>query len=114
MVNVTSLSGNGLRDWLIQRISAVIIAVYTIFILIYLILHPDLAYGEWQLLFSSNLVRIFSVLTLVSLLGHAWIGLWTISTDYLKASWLRLSFQLLVISTLLICVIWGIAILWGM
>lgn len=113
-INVTSLTRNGLRDWLIQRVSAVIIAAYTIFMLVYLFMHPNLQYGQWQILFSQTWVRVFSLFTLLSILGHAWVGLWTISTDYLKNTAVRLGFQLIIISVLFICVIWGISILWGM
>ena len=114
VANVTSMTRNGLRDWLLQRVSAVIIAAYTIFMLAYLLMHPNLQYGQWQILFSSTPMRVFSLFMLLSLLAHAWIGLWTISTDYLKATSVRLGFQLIIISALFICVIWGITILWGM
>lgn len=111
--NVTSMTRNGLRDWLLQRVSAVIIAAYTIFMLVYFLMHPALQYGQWQFLFASTSMRVFSLLTLLALLAHAWVGMWTISTDYLKSTAVRLSFQLIMILTLFICVIWGVSILWG-
>ncbi len=114
VANVTSMTRNGLRDWLIQRVSAVVIAAYTIFMITYLLLNPHLQYGQWQILFSTIWMRVFSLFTLLSLLAHAWIGLWTISTDYLKVTSVRLGFQLIIISALFVCVIWGISILWGM
>lgn len=111
--NVTSMTRNGLRDWLLQRVSAVIIAAYTIFMVIYFLMHPALQYGQWQFLFANTAMRVFSLLTLLALLAHAWIGMWTISTDYMKSTAVRLSFQIIMILTLFICVIWGISILWG-
>lgn len=114
VANVTSMTRNGLRDWLIQRVSAVIIAAYTLYMISYFLCNPNLLYGQWQMLFSQTWMRVFSLFMLLSLLGHAWVGLWTISTDYIKSTAMRLGFQLIIISVLFICVIWGISILWGM
>ena len=67
VTNVTNLSRSGLYDWMAQRVSAVLLAVYTIFLLGYLILNPGLTYADWSALFSNNAMRIFSLLTLVAL-----------------------------------------------
>ncbi len=112
--NVTSMTRNGLRDWLIQRVSAIIIAAYSVFMIGYFLFHPNLQYGQWQILFASTFVRVASLMTLLAILGHAWVGMWTISTDYLKSTAVRLIFQLVIIIALFLCVIWGISILWGM
>jgi len=114
MVNsVTSLTGNGLRDWLIQRISAVVIGLYVIFLLGFLLLHSDLQYQQWFGLLSSPWMRIASLIVLLALVVHAWIGIWTIITDYLNNTALRLFVQMLVLAVLLSCFLWGIEILWG-
>lgn len=113
----TSLGRSGLQDWLIQRVSAVIIAIYTIFLVGYLISHSilsdsALSYTEWQQLFLSNSMRYSTVLALLSLLAHAWIGFWTISTDYIKILSLRLVLQILFILGVFLSFMWGIQILW--
>jgi succinate dehydrogenase / fumarate reductase membrane anchor subunit len=110
---VTSLSTNGLKDWLIQRVSAVILAAYTLFLLFYFIAHPHLEYSQWHALFSCGVVRFFTLLTLLSLVLHAWIGLWTVLTDYVKIVSLRLVLQVLVILTSFAYLAWGIQIIWG-
>lgn len=111
--NITSMTGHGLRDWLVQRVTAVILAVYTIFMVVFFLRHPNLDYNSWKTLFSCNLIRISTVITLLALMWHAWIGLWTVSTDYLKCLALRLSFQVIVFLALLTYVVWGIVILWS-
>lgn len=111
LTNVTSLSGNGLRDWLIQRITSVILGFYIIFLVGFLLFHPSLDYLNWQGLFLNPFMRIFTILALISLLLHAWIGMWTIATDYLKVTSVRLLFQIAVILVLLGYFIWGIEIL---
>ncbi len=111
--NILSLSTKGLRDWLIQRVTAVILAFYSFFILGYLILHPQLQYDEWQMLFSYTSVKVFSFLVIFSLLLHAWIGMWTVFTDYIKSWQLRLLLQVAVAILFFWCLIYGAVVLWG-
>lgn len=107
-----ALSKSGLRDWVIQRITALIIAVYFIFIGVFLISCSPLSFNDWQALFAHPLMRIFTLLTLVSVLYHAWIGLWVVFTDYVKYAGLRLVLQTVVIILLFSYVIWGVTIVW--
>lgn len=113
VASVTSLGRNGLYDWLIQRFTAVILAAYTIFILGYLVLNPDLSYAQWSGLFDCTPMRIFSLLALFSIGAHAWVGLWTISTDYMKATDVRVIFQAVCGVAMFAYVVWGVQILWG-
>ena len=104
----------GLRDWLIQRITAVVMVLYTLGIAGYLLLQPVLDYNAWTLLFSSNVIRTFSLLFLLSVFYHAWIGVRDIVMDYVKPAAIRLFIYVMVILTLLLYVIWSVQILWGM
>lgn len=104
----------GLRDWLIQRITAVIMVIYTLVITGYLLLQPAIDYNAWTLLFSSNVVRTFTLLFLLCTFYHAWIGIRDIVMDYVKPAAVRLLLHVLVIITLLLYVIWSVQILWGM
>lgn len=83
VTNVTNLSRSGLYDWMAQRVSAVVLAAYFIFLIGYVVAHPGLEYAQWHELFAHNGMRIFSLLALVALGAHAWVGMWTIATDYL-------------------------------
>lgn len=58
-------------------------------------------------------MRYATLLALLSLIAHAWIGIWTVTTDYIKPLWLRLSMHGLVILALLLYVVWGVHIIWG-
>jgi succinate dehydrogenase / fumarate reductase membrane anchor subunit len=120
VTNVTNLSRSGLYDWMAQRVSAVVLALYTLFLLGYLVFNPGLGYEEWSALFSQNWMRIFSLLTLVALSAHAWVGMWTISTDYLTpmslGKWAttgRLLFLALCVLAIFVYFVWGVQILWG-
>jgi succinate dehydrogenase / fumarate reductase membrane anchor subunit len=104
----------GLRDWLIQRVSAVLMIVYTLAIAGYLLLQPVVDYNIWTLLFSSNMVRSFTLLFLLGVFYHAWIGVRDIVMDYVKPAAVRLLIHVMVILALLLYAIWSVQILWGM
>jgi succinate dehydrogenase / fumarate reductase membrane anchor subunit len=117
---VTNLGRSGLSDWLIQRVTALVLLAYTLFIVGVVFFGPEMQYAEWVALFSQTWVRVFSLAALLSIAAHAWIGLWSVSTDYLtermmgsKANILRLMFQAVVAMALFTYVVWGIQILWG-
>jgi succinate dehydrogenase / fumarate reductase membrane anchor subunit len=103
----------GLRSWLVQRVSAVVMALYALAIAGWLVLHPDPDYNAWTGLFSSNVVRSLTLLTLLALFSHAWVGMRNIVMDYVKAAALRLVIHVLVILALMLYAIWSVQILWG-
>lgn len=119
VTNVTSFGRSGLSDWLVQRVSAVILTAYLLFLVGYLLCHPDLQYAQWAALYRSFWMRLFSLSTILALAAHAWIGLWAVLTDYVtvrllgpKATVLRVSCQIGMIAATLGYVIWTIDILW--
>ena len=120
VTNVTNFSRSGLYDWMAQRVSAVVLAAYTLFLLGYVICNPGMGYAEWHGLFSHAAMRIFSLLALVALSVHAWVGMWTISTDYLTpmalgkwATGVRFLFQAVCGIAMFTMYVWGVQILWG-
>ena len=117
---VTSFGRNGVSDWLIQRVTAVILLAYTLFIVGVVFFGPSPDFAAWKELFAQTWVRIFSLAALLSTAAHAWIGMWSVSTDYLterlmgnKATVLRLLLQAFVAVALFSYVIWGVQILWS-
>jgi succinate dehydrogenase / fumarate reductase membrane anchor subunit len=104
----------GLRDWLMQRITAVLMVLYCLSISGYLLLQPHLDYNVWTGLFSSQVVRTFTLLFMLSLFYHAWVGIRDIVMDYVKPASVRFVIHVLVILALLLYAIWSVEILWGM
>lgn len=109
----TGFGKSGFQDWIIQRISALILAAYTIFLVSYLVINSNLSYGEWRSVFSSIWMRYASAITLISLIAHAWIGIWTVSTDYIKPVSIRFPVQVIIILALLGFFLFGIDTLWS-
>ncbi|MCG8536742.1 MAG: succinate dehydrogenase, hydrophobic membrane anchor protein [Pseudomonadales bacterium] len=120
VTSVTSLGKNGLYDWIIQRVTAVVLGLYFLVMMGFLLFTPDLTFDQWNTYMSTTYMRIFTLLALISMAAHAWVGLWTISTDYLTArqmgttgTVLRLAFQAVCALVAIVYVVWGIQILWG-
>ena len=111
--SVSSLTQSGVRDFLFQRISAVYMAVFLLGFVGYLFLHPISDFYSWHLLFESVFVKVAVFFFFLSLMIHAWIGVWMIATDYLKDYMTRLMFLILVMGLLLVSLVWAVAILWG-
>ena len=115
MVNRTVVGAHyGLKDWLIQRITAAVMAVGSLALGVYLLMHPYLGYDRWTGLFASAPVRAFALLFLLSLFYHAWVGVRDIVMDYVKPAKIRLLIHVSVILALLMYAIWSVQILWGM
>jgi len=117
---VTSFGRSGLYDWLMQRISAVILGVYAVFIAAVFVWYPDINYQQWHSLFVMTSVKVFSLLALISLGMHSWIGLWCVVTDYMterlmgkNANWLRFLVQAGSGMVMFTYFVWCIQILWG-
>lgn len=113
LFNVTSLTGNGLKDWLIQRVSAVYLFVYLLFISGFLLLNAPIDFYKWHDLFYLVSMQVATIIALFFLLLHAWIGLWTVTTDYVKCTSIRLPLQMLIAIFLGSQFLWGIMIVWG-
>ncbi|WP_367680171.1 succinate dehydrogenase membrane anchor subunit [Candidatus Fukatsuia anoeciicola] len=105
--NVSALGRNGIHDWLLLRASAIIILLYIFYLCGFIITVPYVTYEIWHNFFSLTITKVFTMLTLLSILVHAWIGLWQVLTDYIKPLAIRLVLQLIVVITLLVYVLCG-------
>jgi succinate dehydrogenase / fumarate reductase membrane anchor subunit len=102
----------GLKDWLAQRLTALVLVVYTIVLLCALMFGPELDYGVWASLFASTWMKVLTLLALVSLSWHAWIGVRDIWMDYVKPTGLRLFLEVATIVVLAGYAWWAVIILW--
>ena len=102
----------GLRDWLAQRVTAVIMAVYSVIAVIVLIPNENITYSVWRDLFAQGWMRVATLLFAASLAWHVWVGVRDILMDYVKPAGLRLALEVLVVLTIAACVGWTIQILW--
>jgi succinate dehydrogenase / fumarate reductase, membrane anchor subunit len=102
----------GLRDWLVQRVTAVIMAVYSVIAVVVLVFNKDISYAIWRDLFSQGWMRVATLLFAASLAWHAWVGMRNICMDYIKPEGLRLSLQVGILIVIASYLGWTIQILW--
>ncbi len=102
----------GLSDWLAQRITAVIMAVYSVIVVFVLFSNKPITYGVWRDLFAQGWMRVATLLFMASLAWHAWVGVRDILMDYIKPDGLRLALEVLALLTTAGYFAWTIQILW--
>ena len=118
VTQVTSFGRSGLSDWLVQRVSGVVLLAYFLCVIATLIGGVD--YTEWKAIHESTGMRIFTLLAALSLAAHAWIGLWAVYTDYLTermlgpcGNTLRRFCQVGTVLMLIVYILWVFQIIWG-
>ena len=102
----------GLRDWLAQRITGAIMAVYVVIVVAVLLGGVPISYPVWKDLFAHGWMRVATLLFAASLAWHAWVGMRDILMDYVKPAGLRLALQVMVLLTVAGYFGWAIQILW--
>jgi succinate dehydrogenase / fumarate reductase membrane anchor subunit len=102
----------GVRGWLVQRLSAVVMAVFTVLFVIALLAQRPVDYDAWKALFAQGWMRVVTLLFFLSLFMHAWIGMRDILMDYVKPTGVRLGLQFVVILALVAGAFWATNILW--
>jgi len=102
----------GLRDWLAQRVTGLIMAVYSIIVAVVLTTGAPIRYAVWRDLFSQGWMRVATLLFATSLAWHMWVGVRDILMDYVKPLGARLALQIFVLLVISGYLAWTIQILW--
>ena len=103
----------GSKDWLAQRMTAVVMAAYTLLVLGIALYGGGIDYTLWQRLVAGTGFRVATLLFALALLWHAWIGMRDVWMDYIKSAGRRLTFEVLTLIVLLEYAAWFALILWG-
>ena len=102
----------GLRGWLTQRVSALVMTVYTVFFIAMLIVSKPTDYFKWRELFSGQAMKLATFLFFASLFLHTWVGMRDILMDYARPVSVRLALEILVLVLLVAWAAWAVQILW--
>jgi succinate dehydrogenase / fumarate reductase membrane anchor subunit len=102
----------GLRDWLSQRITAVLMTIFTVVLLAQVLIGARMSYYKWSGIFAAQWMKFLTFVVIVALLVHVWVGVRDICMDYVKPVWARLSAQVLTLVWLVGCAGWMIQVLW--
>ncbi len=112
-MNMRNVPQKGVKDWVKQRVTAVFLLIYLLVFGVILMKHQPLDFQVWQSIFHPTWFKIFSILAFLSVLVHAWVGMWTIFTDYVHPWGVRFILMWIVALALLGYFMWFIQILWG-
>ncbi len=102
----------GLMDWLVQRITGVVMVVFTLVVAVGLIMGAGSSYESWRAFMSAGLMRFVGFLFIVSLCWHAWIGVRDIWMDYVQPAGIKLTLHVLTLLALIGYVGWAAQIIW--
>jgi len=103
----------GVRDWIAQRVTAALMAIFTIVVLARLLLTSGpVGYDKWDGLFAGQGMKMLTFATIVALLYHVWVGMRDIWMDYIKPVGVRLALLILTIIYLVGCAGWAVQVLW--
>ncbi|MDR7306464.1 succinate dehydrogenase, hydrophobic membrane anchor protein [Rhodoferax saidenbachensis] len=103
----------GLRDWLAQRVTAMLMALFTLVVLAQVIFFKGpIGYDKWAGIFSSQWMKVLTFSVIVAMLYHVWVGIRDVWMDYVKPVSIRLSLQVFSIVWLVGCAGWAIQVLW--
>ena len=102
----------GLRDWLSQRVTACLMALFTIVVIVQVLLPGEMGYDKWAGIFAAQWMKVLTFIVIVSLLYHVWVGMRDVWMDYVKPVGIRLALQVFTIAWLVGCAGWAIQVLW--
>ena len=102
----------GLKEWILQRVTAIVMVLFTIILLVDYLVTGSATYEGWSSLFSNQFMKLLTLLTFLSLSYHAWIGMRDIWMDYIKPVSIRLTLQVLTVLYLVACAAYAVQILW--
>ena len=102
----------GLKDWLVQRATAVVLAVYVVVLAIRIWLARPIDYDSWNGIFMPLGMKVATLIAFVALAYHAWIGMRDIWMDYARSTAIRMTLELVTILWLAACLVWAVHIIW--
>jgi succinate dehydrogenase / fumarate reductase membrane anchor subunit len=102
----------GLRDWLSQRVTAALMALFTLIVLVQVLMPGAIGYDKWAGIFAAQWMKVLTFVVILSLLWHAWVGMRDVWMDYVKPVALRLALQIFTIAWLTGCAGWAVQVLW--
>ena len=97
---------SGFQAWVVQRLSAIYLAVYLIYLFGYFSLSPPVSYIAWKAWLTNPAVSVSLALFFLSLLMHAWIGIRDVVIDYIHPLPSRLIVLSVVAMTLMASGFW--------
>ena len=106
-----SIRAQGMRAWLLQRLSSVYIALFLVFALSFFWHNGGLGFVVWKNFMAMPMMAIATLLFFLFILVHAWVGIRDVLVDYVHFAVLRVSILVVLGVYLLTMGIWVMMIL---
>ena len=103
----------GLRDWLSQRVTGCLMALFTVILVIECLMPGEMSYQKWAGIFAPQWMKVLTFVVIASILYHVWVGMRDIWMDYVKPVGLRLTLQIATLLWLIACAGYAVQILWS-
>ena len=101
----------GLRAWLLQRLSALFMLGFLVFLLIHFWVTRPRSYVAWHDWMLSPGVSLSASIFFAALLVHAWVGLRDVILDYVRPPAVRAGVLALLLLGLMALGLWAVRIL---
>jgi succinate dehydrogenase / fumarate reductase membrane anchor subunit len=102
----------GLRDWLAQRVTALLMALFTLALIVQVLVGGPMGYDKWAGIFSRQWMKVLTFVVIVSLAYHVWVGVRDVLMDYVKPVGVKLALQVFTLAWLVGCAGWAVQVLW--
>ena len=110
-MDILSRQTHGLRDWLLQRVTAVYIGCFVVYLVVHFSLQPPQGYEQWREWIGQPLIAIASAGFILAMLLHGWVGIRDVIFDYIHSISLRLTILSLISLLLVGCGLWALRVL---
>ena len=119
VTNVTSFGRSGLADFVLQRVSAVVLGLYGLCLAGFFAVTPNVDHAALVGFLDSLTMKAFTTLAVVALAMHAWIGMWTVGTDYIRRHHFGrghtvylATYQVVCLGAIFVYVLWPLSVVW--
>lgn len=103
----------GVRDWLSQRVTAALMALFTLVVLAQVLFNKgEMGYAKWAGIFSPQWMKALTFVVIIALLYHVWVGIRDIWMDYIQSVGIRLTMHVFTLVWLVACAGWAVQVLW--
>ena len=120
VMRFSGISGRGVTDFVLQRVTAVILTLYTALVVGFFAVN-QVDYQTFEAFFGGFPMKVASTVAILATIGHAWVGMWTIGTDYIQpghwglpdsADKIRVAYQVACITIMAAYFLYALSAIW--
>ena len=102
-----SRKASGLKAWVLQRATAIYIGLFALYLLMVMLFSAPADYAAWRDWFATPAMGIATLVFVVAILLHAWVGIRDVVIDYVWNTPARVTVLAAVALALVACGLWA-------